>query len=160
MKRLLSFLFLISPMMIIAQGLINPSEKILYSFNTDNKKKVVLALDTLTNTMIYRFGTEAKTELEIKDNLDDTIRVFTYNFYMRGGGAENSALDLNYIVFENNGFEYRLYDEYSAEDNSSEIGIRVMDLQTNAVTEMKGEEKSKRNSLVDFRFTGLVPVIE
>ena len=85
----LSLLFFHS--IVFSQVVVKPSEKLIYSFETKNKKNVLIALDTVHYKVIYRYGTNANTELEITHdtssglyNYDDTAKywnTFSYNFY-------------------------------------------------------------------------------
>lgn len=75
------------------------------------------------NYIIYRFGTKEKIELEFPDNKIDSWSKFTYSYYLRGGEKENAGLDLNYLSFSRNGFEYQVYQEYSAEDDATNVGV-------------------------------------
>lgn len=137
------------------------NEKTLFSFKTKSNKSMVLSLDTVKNEMIYRFGNETTTELEIKDNLNDTIPVFHYSYYFRGGGIANAGLDLNYVTFVNAGYEYKIYYEYSAEGNDSSVGIRVKNLSDNKTVDIKGQYKSVDGSLVaPFRWDNLIPIVD
>jgi hypothetical protein len=53
-----------------------------------------------------------------------------------------------------------IFYEYSAEDSSAHIGIRITDLDISHDMEIEGILKSRRGSLVDFRNNSLIPVIE
>lgn len=65
------------------------SEKLVHSFQTTNRKQCSLSLDTLSQTIIYRFGTSKQIELEVSDDLTDEDTVFTYLYFFRPGGIEN-----------------------------------------------------------------------
>lgn len=122
---------------------------------------MVLSIDTVRNEMIYRFGNETAAELEIKDNLNDSIPVFCYSYYFRGGGVANAGLDLNYVTFVNADYEYKIYYEYSAEENDSSVGIRVKKLSDNTTCDIKGQYKSVKGSLVaPFRWDNLIPIVD
>jgi hypothetical protein len=47
------------------------------------------------------------------------------------GGATNEGMDLNYVYFINNGFQYVVYQMYYAVGSKTNIGIKVIDLKTN-----------------------------
>ncbi len=134
------------------------NEQLIYSFKTEEGKLTEITLDTVSNKLIFRFGKSDKTDLEIADNLDDTIVVFKYSYYLRGGGAENAGLDLNYLTFSNDKHSYEIFDEYSAEDNMEYIGIRIMDTTYENVNEIRGIPESREGVLMDFRYNGLIPI--
>ncbi len=138
----------------------NANEKLLFSFVTERSKTLQLTLDTVNNIMIYRFGRKAETELEIRDDLNDSIPVFTYSFYYRGGGQSNSGLDLNYITFINGGYKYVIYSEYSAEEDDTSIGIRVTDLNEGITKDISGNYTTLIGSLDSpFRWDELIPTV-
>jgi hypothetical protein len=35
---------------------------------------------------------------------------FTYSYYLRGGAEDNEGLDLNYLDYENGGYQYEIYE--------------------------------------------------
>ncbi len=124
MKYLLLILF-ISAASVNSQLLLK-GETELFRFKTKTGKTAIICTGENDSYILYRFGTNNKIELEYpasKNN--DSWQLFTYSYYYRGGGKENAGLDLNYLTFENNGYVYKLYQEYSAEDNSETAGILV-----------------------------------
>ena len=80
-----------------------PNEEVIFSFNTQNGKKVTLNKDTANNYVIYRFGTKEKIEFEFPGKSKSSWTDFKYSFYLRGGGTQNEGMDLNYIYFTNMG---------------------------------------------------------
>jgi hypothetical protein len=165
-KFLIAFYFVFVQSTLFSQVIVKPSEKLIYSFETKNKRLVLIALDTVHYKVIYRYGTGTNTELEIIHDTasglysyDDTSKfwnTFSYSFYLRGGGAMNDGLDFNYFQFVNKGFLYVLYSEYSATDDHTDIGIRVTNLETKNEVNIKGELKTQKGSLADFRYGKLV----
>jgi hypothetical protein len=84
---------------------------------------------------------------------------------MRGGGADNAGLDLNYVSFTGDTHKIIIYEEYSAGDpenpeESISVGLQIIDLKTNKLTKIVGLEKTIQGSLIDFRDNGLINVIE
>ena len=72
MSRYFCLLFsLLFHTMLFSQVVVKSAEKLIYSFETTGKKTVLIAIDTVHNKVIYRFGTKANTELEI--NLPEQI---------------------------------------------------------------------------------------
>jgi len=157
MRVLFVFAFFFGAISTYAQ---NDNEVLVFSFETKPSKKMTLTHDTLTNTLIYRFASSEGIELEISDQLNDTIPIFTYSYYFRGGGIQNIGLDLNYVSFSNGAYIYKIYDEYSAEGMSSLIGITVYDESIDELTNIRGLNDSRYGSLVDFRFNELIPIVE
>jgi hypothetical protein len=77
----------------------------LFSFKLASSPKTlsVCVSKTQPDYIVYRFGTKDKIKLEFPENKADSWSKFTYSYYLRGGGAENEGMDLNYLSFENGG---------------------------------------------------------
>lgn len=136
------------------------SEKNIFSFQTAKNKQCSLSLDTLSQTIIYRFGTSKHIELEVSDNLYDADTVFTYDYYFRGGGKQNCGLDLNTVSFRKDDVRYCIYYNYSAESGKTWMGFDWDNGVTGESGSIRGKLKTMKGSLVDFRFNELIPVIE
>lgn len=137
------------------------NEKLLFSFSTELSQTVKLTLDTVNNEMIFRFSKPNEPDLEIKDDLMDSISIFTYSFYFRGGGINNAGLDLNYISFANKESNYTIYSEYTAEDEITSVGIKISNSNNTIISDTKGIYKTVQGSLVSpFRWDQLIPIID
>ncbi len=149
------FLFFYFVSIPIFSQFLSPTEALVYSFSTKSGKTMVLAKDKKDAYIVYRFGTKDKVELEVWDK---TKKQFKYSFYLRGGGKANEGMDLNYVYFTNNEFKYVIFDTYYAIKNQHNIGLRIIDLKTNKASIIKGMEKTRKGSLIDFRDNGLLDV--
>lgn len=136
------------------------NENIIYSFKTDRNNEVVLAMDKNSNYIVYRYSTNNTLEFEYPKKTKESWGKFKYSFYQRGGGTDNEGMDLNYVVFSNNNFQYVIYETYYSANKESEIGIKVKDLKTNKTTDIKGNPKTKKGSLIDFRDNNLLEISE
>jgi len=141
------------------------NEKIVFSFETNKGKTMSLAMDKNQKYIVYRFGQAGKVELQYPEEFSGTFEKFTYNYYMRGGGAANAGLDLNYVSFTGDTHKIIIYEEYSSGDpenpeESTSVGLRIIDLKTNKETKILGLEKTMQGSLIDFRDNGLISVVE
>ena len=134
-----------------AQSYLLPNEESIISFKTLNEKTVVLAKDTSNKYIVYRFGTIDTIEFKFPETSNDSWRKFTYSFYLRGGGVENEGLDLNYIYFINGKNKYVIYQNYSAVDNNTTCGVKIIDIKSNEIIELVGDPKSKVGNLTDLR---------
>ncbi len=76
---------------------------------------------------------------------------------MRGGGPGNAGEDLNYLEFQNENTKYEVYEEYSAEDNKTSVGIKVNMNNSRKEVDIKGLPKSIRGSLVPLRYDYPIP---
>lgn len=130
------------------------NEEVLLSFNIANSNKTasICISKSQPDYIVYRFGTKDYLELEYHDMKDaDSWARFTYSYYLRGGGAGNEGLDLNYLIFDNGEYEYQIYDEYSAEDDKTRVGITVTSLETGDETDIEGKSDSIQGGLVTLR---------
>ncbi|GAB3639237.1 hypothetical protein GCM10027422_48280 [Hymenobacter arcticus] len=106
-------------------------ETTIFSFVTNRGKTACLCEGAKQAYLTYRFGTAAKVDLQYPAVLDrGSWKKFTYAFYYRGGGTDNAGVDNNQVSFSNSGVKYRLYQEYSAEEeaksgNGDDVGIEV-----------------------------------
>ncbi len=152
MKKLILFLILVIYVPAFAQ-LVEKGETEIFRFKTNGGKTAVICKGENESYLIYRFGTNSNVELQYPAELNESSwQLFTYSYYYRGGGKENAGLDLNYLTFTNNGYTYKLYQEYSAEDNSENAGIIVTDKDMKE-TDIKAVKKSVKGSLIDLRYT-------
>jgi hypothetical protein len=134
-----------------AQNFLLSNEESVISFKTLNEKMVVLAKDTSNKYIVYRFGTIDSVEFKFPETSNDSWRKFTYSFYLRGGGVENEGLDLNYIYFINGKNKYVIYQNYSAVDNNTTCGVKIIDINSNEIIELVGDPKSRVGNLTDLR---------
>ena len=135
----------------LAQSYILPNEQNIFSFQTVGGKKIVMAKDTSDKYIVYRFGTLSKIEFEFPKDKVDSWSKFEYSFYLRGGGKQNDGMDLNYLQFTNDGYKYVIYNTYAASDNKTSVGVKVIQLSSEKVIDIKGIVKSRKGSLVEFR---------
>ena len=161
MIRWIFFLFILLQVQLLsAQHYLLANEELIYTFETAKGKKVMLAKDKDDAYIIYRFGTKDKIEFEYPEKTKDSWSKFTYTFYFRGGGADNEGLDLNYVSFTNKGYQYVIYDTYSAAENKTTFGIKVIQEKTKKTTNIPGLAKTQKGTLIDFRDNGLLKVGE
>jgi hypothetical protein len=129
------------------------NEEVLFSFPMkDSKKRLAVCVEKDSQEyIVYRYGTMDKLELIFPERKTDSWSKFVYSYYFRGGGAENEGQDLNYLTFENHGFQYRLYQEYTAVSEDTEVGILVTDLATGKETRIIGEAEEAEGNLIILR---------
>jgi hypothetical protein len=157
--KILVWLMLITSSVSLAQTndvLLSKNEEVIFSFTTNKGKQVILAKDKDNKYIVYRYGTPNNIELQHPERPDrKSWESFTYSYYLRGGGKENSGLDLNYVQFSNNGYKYVIYNTYSAEDGSDAVGIKIIDA-FGKVTDIKGITATISGALTGFRENNLV----
>ncbi len=137
----------------VDHNLCSENEDILFSFKiaNSNKSASICISKNQQDYIIYRYGTEDKIELEYPVKTDDSWSLFTYSYYLRGGGPDNIGLDLNYLSFKNDGYTYVLYEEYDSESDIPLIGIKVTNQETNEETDIPGDSNSMNGTLISLR---------
>lgn len=139
-----------------AQNYILPNEKLLFSFKTKNQKKMVLVKDENNKYIIYRFGTSKKIELEYPEKNKDSWSKFTFFHYMRGGGIQNSGMELESLFFKIENYDYVIYKDYYAEGEVLETGILITNLDTKKEINSKGKFNSIKGKLYYLFESGLI----
>ncbi len=137
------------------------NEEILFGFplKASRKRLAVCVEKESREYIVYRFGTKDKLELVYPDKKADSWSKYVYSYYFRGGGEDNEGLDLNYLTFENKGFRYRIYQEYSAGSKETEVGILVTDLTTGKETRITGESEEAEGSLINLRDSDKITIV-
>ncbi|MBO9199548.1 MULTISPECIES: hypothetical protein [Niastella] len=143
-----------------AQKVLLKNESEIFSFDTQSGKHVVLAKDKDNAYIVYRFGAKDSVEFECPEKNRDSWKKFKYSFYLRGGGVQNEGMDLNNVYFINNGYKYSIYDNYYSVGNKSQVGIRVTNLKTNRIVNIKGIGKTRKGTMIDFRVNKLLEIEE
>lgn len=156
MKKYLLILFILNCILSNAQNYILDNEELIFSFNTKNGKKLVLAKDKENEYIVYRFGSKDKIELEYPEKNKESWSKFTYGHYLRGGGKQNAGMELESIFFQINNFEYTIYKNYHSEDNSFETGIKIKNLDNDKIVDIIGKYRSIKGSFYKLRDEELI----
>ena len=160
MRIICSIAFVLLSATSFAQSFLLKNEELVFSFSTARGKQLVLAKDRENKYMVYRFGTNDKIEFEFPEKNKLSWTLFTYSFYLRGGGASNEGEDLNYISFTSNDIKYTIYDTYYAVGNTASIGVKITDLKTKRTTDIKGINNTRKGTMVDFRDNHLLKIAD
>lgn len=146
---------------IVDKDLCGKDEEVLISFKiADSDKIAAICISKLNSDyIIYRYGKPSKIELEYPDKTDSSWNKFTYSYYIRGGGIENEGMDLNYLNFENGGYNYRIYEEYASQSDETSVGIIVTNLNTGEETVIQGDNNSVKGSLINLRDINKINII-
>lgn len=116
-------------------------EKLIYSFKIIDSNNIVSVItSTEYDYLVCRIGTENYIKFEFPQDKTDSWNQFTYLYYFRGGGKDNLGLDLNYLLFETDLSKFNIYYEYSAESESIEAGIKIIDKKTSSELCLKADE--------------------
>jgi hypothetical protein len=137
----------------LSESLCAGNEEVLIGFPLmDSEKHLAICIEKDNQDyIVYRFGTKDNVELTFPKTATDSWSQFSYSFYLRGGGTENEGLDLNYLTYENNGFRYQIYQEYSADSKATEVGILVTDLASGKETKLEGVSEEAEGDLMKLR---------
>ena len=152
-KTLLLVLFIL-PQYLFAQYVLK-NETIIYSFNTQNGKKMVLVKDKENGYIQYRFGTANKIEMQFpKERKIDSWKSFSYNYYMRGGGKQNAGQEIANLMFTNKEYDCLIYQTYFAETEKYETGILVTNAINNKTYRIRGiyKPENSRRSLFSLEY--------
>jgi|SRR5690606_38844434 len=136
--------------------LIFPNEDVIYSFETKNGKMMVLVKDKNNAYIQYRFGSENKIELEFpNERTAESWEQFAYNSYWRGGGKENSGMEIDNIQFMNNGYTYLVFRAYFAENEKNTAGIIVTDSKGKE-SRINGVSQTIKGCICNLENTGMI----
>lgn len=158
LKPVILFLFMLFSGLSYGQDYVLPNEVNIFSFETQSGKKMTLAKDKYDRYIIYRFGSETKIEFEYPEKTRESWKKFTYSFYLRGGGKINEGMDLNYVTFINKDFKYVIYYSYFAVEEKVNIGIKIIHLISKKTVDIKGDYKTLKGNLVNFRDNNLIKI--
>ncbi len=147
MKQVLIFIVIHLSFITHAQNFLHPNEQLIFGFENQNNKRLVIAKDKNETYLVYRFGSKDTIELEYPTNKTNAWKKFKFSNYLRGGGKKNDAMDLKYLYFQIDKYKYVVYQEYIAEKNTTSYGIKVINLQTKKTTVIKANEKNVKGSL-------------
>lgn len=159
MKIFTLLCFIIIPFFGFSQYLKN-NEEIVYYFQTKNDKKMFLVKDKNNAYIQYRFGTKDKIEMEFpKERTIDSWKKFQYNSYWRGGGKENSGMEVDNLQFTNNGYTYLIYRTYFAEKETNSAGIIITDAK-GIETRINGDSKTIIGCICNLEDSGLIEITD
>jgi hypothetical protein len=65
----------------------------------------------------------------------------------------NEGLDLNYLQFEIGNYLYEVYEEYSASEDKTYVGVRIINKINNNEVDITGDCKNRIGSLIYLRET-------
>ena len=153
--KIFAILFLILPFFGFSQYLLG-NEEVILSFKTVNNKKMVLVKDKNDGYIQYRFGTKDKIEMEFpKEKTKESWKYFQYNSYWRGGGKENTRMEIDNLQFTNNGYTYLIFRTYFAENEKNSAGIIIIDSKGKE-TRIAGISKTIKGCICNLEDTQLI----
>lgn len=153
-KYILLFCLMI-PVSFWAQYLL-PNEETLFSFQTKNGKMMSLVKDKNNGYIQYRFGSKDHVEMEFPaERTKESWKKFQYNSYLRGGGKQNAGMEVDNLLFTNNGYQYVVFRTYFAEDEKYAAGIIITD-GTGKETRIPANYKTVKGCICRVEDTGMI----
>lgn len=129
------------------------NENLIFSFQTKNAKFLTICIDKDEKYIVYRYGTYEKIEMEFPESKNkNSFEKFEYSGWERHGGIQNEGMRLDYLTFSINNYKYIIYDTYYAVGDESNVGIKILNSETNQTTNIKGIYRTIKGSLSSFRF--------
>lgn len=127
------------------------NEEIIFAFQLKNKKWVTVCKEKNEAYIVYRYGTNEKTELTYPKKLDSTSwQLFAFNGYSRGGGKQNAAMHYGFLTFTNNNVSYEIYDTWNSEDDKERCGVTIkVNGKTSDISGLLYTKKGSLLSLMD-----------
>ena len=133
-------------------SLTDKNEKVLISFKLLKINKIVtVAISERPDYIVYRFGNKDQIDMKYPQETSGSWNKFMYSYYLRGGGASNAGLDLNYLTFTNGNYTYEIYEEYCADDNLISVGIFVKNNSNQNEVNLEGDSSSLVGTLSSLR---------
>jgi hypothetical protein len=136
-----------------SQEYLKSNEQEVISFNTVTGKKLIFAIDSHKKYVVYRFGSVNHIDLEYPKNLNGSFKKFKWYYYIRNGGVRNEATEQFQLQFINDGFTYKLYENWDAAKTGTlhSLGVIVTNNKTNKLVNIIGNPKTERGSLRKLR---------
>jgi hypothetical protein len=136
------------------------NETTVLSFKTTSGKILMLALDKAQKYIVYRFGTAKHIEFEYPKDTANSFDKFKRFYYVRYGGIPNAGTEISQVEFTNDGFTYKIHEQYFATEDGErcEIGISIVDSRNKIykLTKINGLVKTMKGSLMELKNSELV----
>ena len=155
MKKYIFILTFLIPATFWAQYLL-PNEEVVYLFETKNGKRMSLVKDKKNGYIQYRFGSKNKVEMEFPaERTKESWKKFHYNSYMRGGGKDNAGMEIDNLLFKNNGYQYLIFRTYHAEGEDFSAGVIITNSKGKE-TRISGNYKTVKGCICNLEDTGMI----
>lgn len=151
----LSVIMLVSGSILFAQQApfthTKQGERTIISFVNQSGRTVTVSAAADDSYIVYRYGRPKNIEFEFPKKRENSWKQFSYSGFLRGGEAGNEGMEMNYLVFNNDGFIYTVYQEYSASEKKTSYGIRIEIVKTKKIIDMYGDPKTVVGSLSELK---------
>lgn len=142
---------LLLPLFSFSQNLKKPNEKVLYAFSFNSEREVNLLIDTSNKYIVFRMGLPKKIEMEYPANSVGSFDKFSFTYNFKPNGSKNDGFNHNYVSFIHGNKKYVVYEELYAMSSIPDVGIFIIDLNTNISYETKGLPETRYGTLEDLR---------
>jgi hypothetical protein len=143
---IVTFLFVVLQQGYCQVGL-KSNEEILFSFKTTSGKTIQIIKDIEDKYLFYRAIKNSKVEWEYPEKNEESWSAFKLTYYFRPNGND-LGMDLNFLAFYHEGYQYVVYLIYYEADATNKVGVRCTDLKTQQYFDVKGIRKTVKG---DFR---------
>ena len=140
-----AFLFVL-PLFGFCQTALESNEELLFSFKTTSGKTIQIVKDKEDKYLFYRAIKNGKVELSFPEKNENSWSAFKFTYYFRPNGND-LGMDVNFLEFYIEGFQYVLYQIYYEADATDKVGVRCIDLKTQKITDVKGIRKTVKGEL-------------
>ena len=130
----------------LCQVSLEKNEEIVFSFKTLNGKQIQVVKDKDDNYLFYRAIKNGKTEFQYPEKNKDSWNKFIFTSYFRPN-SDNLGMNLNYLEFHNEGYQYVVYDIYYEAERHDRIGVRITRDKTQKTFELRANNKTVKGDL-------------
>ena len=152
---LISALLLINLNHGFGQISLDANEEIIFSFKTVNGKSIQIIKEKNDKYIFYRASKNGKIELEYPEKNTDSWKKFHYTYYFRPN-SNDLGMDLKFLEFTNEGYQYVVYDIYYESGNEQKMGVRCTDQKTQKIFDLRAVRKSAKGDLSQLIYNELI----
>ena len=122
------------------------NEEMLFSFKTTSEKTIQIVKDIEDKYIFYRAIKKGKVEWEYPEKNEESWSAFKFTYYFRPNGND-LVMDLNFLEFYHEGYQYVVYLIYYEADATDKVGVRFTDIKTQKIIDVKGIRKTVKGEL-------------
>ena len=122
------------------------NEEMLFSFKTTTGKTIQIVKDIEDKYIFYRAIKKGQVEWEYPEKKEESWSKFKFTYYFRPNGS-SLGMDINFLEFYNEGYQYVVYQIYYEADSTDNIGVRCTELKTQKIFDLKGIRKTAKGEL-------------
>ncbi len=123
-------------------------EEVVFSFITENEKKLILTYNKAQDRLIYRFINREHQEIMLPNKGENSWEFFTYADEHNATIHSGKNMDMNYLFFVNAGYRYEVFDNYNVAGQGRVVGVDVISMKDNSVTHIEGDAERAAGSLM------------